>query len=72
MQSGNNYTDFVGLANTNNFIPKTYKVADMDYFNIYFTNEHGQRKNIFHKQNDIVTYLQFKVEMEAIKMIKEY
>jgi hypothetical protein len=72
MQSCNNYSDFVGLANTNNFIPKTYKVAGMNYFNIYFTNGNGQKINIFHKQNDIVTYLQFKVEMEAIKMIKKY
>jgi hypothetical protein len=47
-------------------------VVGMDYFNIYFTNGNGQKINIFQKQNDIVTYLQFKVEMEAIKMIKEY
>jgi hypothetical protein len=72
MQSGNNYSDFVGLANTNNFLPKTYKVTDMDYFNIYFTNEHGQRINIFYKQRDNVIYLQFEVEMETLKMIKKY
>jgi hypothetical protein len=72
MLSGINYSDFVGQANTNNFIPKTNKVADMDYLNIYFTNNHGRRINIFNKQKDNVTYLQFKVEMEIIRMMKEY
>jgi hypothetical protein len=43
MQKGNNYSRFVGLANTNDFIPKTCKVTDMQYLQMYFTDECGQR-----------------------------
>jgi hypothetical protein len=55
MQRGNNYSDFVGLANTSNFIPKTYKVTNIQQLEMYFTDECRQRINVFHKQNDNVT-----------------
>jgi hypothetical protein len=67
MQRGNNYSDFVGLANTSNFVPKTYRVTNTQQLEMYFTDEDGQRINVFHKMGGDLDYLQFKVEMETTK-----
>jgi hypothetical protein len=47
MQRGNNYSDFVGLVNTSNFVPKTYTVTNIQQLEMYFTDEGGQRINYF-------------------------
>jgi hypothetical protein len=67
MQRGNNYSDFVGLANTSNFVPRIYRGMNIQQLEMYFMDECGQRINVFHKQGGDLDYLQFKVEMETMK-----